>query len=179
MRPEQVVPAGTNYNMMMSEGQATAIAQGEPRFGAWASGDPVSSQIMREPVWQYNLNTNKTCPMLGRCRQHRRKLSIAEQLGRKATWQAVHHRCNSWAIVICNSALCHSPFNIITQASRHRSALWLEQTLAAQRVTCAILLTQTTELIDKWKQSRMLFYTVVMDISSRKNPSYKTWLNEA
>ena len=40
----KVVPAGTNYNMVMSEGQANLVAQGKPAFGGWASGDPVTSQ---------------------------------------------------------------------------------------------------------------------------------------
>ena len=77
----KVVPAGTNYNMVMSEGQATAIAQGEPRFGAWASGDTVDSQSYTRDGLAIQPHTNKMSPMLGRCRQHPRERSIAEQVG--------------------------------------------------------------------------------------------------
>lgn len=40
----QVVPAGTQYQMVVSEAQAQALAQGESWFGGWATPDAVPSQ---------------------------------------------------------------------------------------------------------------------------------------
>jgi hypothetical protein len=40
----QVVPTGTQYQMVVSEAQAQALAQGEPWFGGWATPDAVPSQ---------------------------------------------------------------------------------------------------------------------------------------
>lgn len=40
----QVVPTGTRYQMVVSEAQAQALAQGEPWFGGWATPDAVPSQ---------------------------------------------------------------------------------------------------------------------------------------
>ncbi len=40
----KIVPAGTNYNMVVSQGQASALEQGGNAYGGWASGDPIPSQ---------------------------------------------------------------------------------------------------------------------------------------
>lgn len=40
----EVVPAGTRFNMVVSEGQAQALMAGKPAFGAWATPDAVTSQ---------------------------------------------------------------------------------------------------------------------------------------
>jgi uncharacterized Zn-binding protein involved in type VI secretion len=40
----KTVPAGTNYNMVMTGDQADAVASGQPAYGGWASGDAVDSQ---------------------------------------------------------------------------------------------------------------------------------------
>ncbi|MHB0991233.1 MAG: hemagglutinin repeat-containing protein [Burkholderiales bacterium] len=41
---KQVVPTGTQYNMVVSEAQAQALARGESWFGNWATTDAVPSQ---------------------------------------------------------------------------------------------------------------------------------------
>ncbi|WP_296254333.1 MULTISPECIES: PAAR domain-containing protein [unclassified Pseudomonas] len=40
----EVVPAGTQYQMVVAEGQAEAIVRGKPAFGGFASPDPIPSQ---------------------------------------------------------------------------------------------------------------------------------------
>ncbi len=40
----KIVPAGTRYNMVVSQDQAAQLEQGQPAYGGWASGDPVGSQ---------------------------------------------------------------------------------------------------------------------------------------
>jgi hypothetical protein len=40
----KVVPTGTQFNMVVSEGQAQALLAGKPAFGAWATPDAIPSQ---------------------------------------------------------------------------------------------------------------------------------------
>jgi hypothetical protein len=40
----EVVPIGTRYNMVVSEGQAQALMAGKPAFGGWATPDAIPSQ---------------------------------------------------------------------------------------------------------------------------------------
>jgi hypothetical protein len=40
----EVVPAGTTFNMVVSEGQAQALMAGKPAFGGWATPDAIPSQ---------------------------------------------------------------------------------------------------------------------------------------
>lgn len=40
----EVVPPGTRYNMVVSEGQAQALMDGKPAFGAWATPSAIPSQ---------------------------------------------------------------------------------------------------------------------------------------